>query len=158
MHAQLGLHELARRPAKLALDVALLDRFRERDVAAVLAGVLGCVERDLGRQPDRGIEQDEPRHGLRRAGRELERKPASEGVAHVDGGLRTDGAHHRCQMRVDVPRRLVGGGAVAEEVGREHVGIVERVLREEREMPAVTGDAVEADDPRSARVAPLVQR
>ena len=42
------------------------------------------------------------------AGRELEREPATEGVADPDRGLGADARHERVEVLVDAPRRLVG--------------------------------------------------
>ena len=133
MTAQLLLDELARRAPELALLVAPVDPFVEGDVGALLARVLGCEERDVREEVDRGVEQNEPRDELRRARRELEREPASERVAdeHRGRGRRTVSTiASMCVL--EVPGRLVRGGAVPEQVRREDVEAGQRSRRASR--------------------------
>ena len=75
---QLLLDELPRRSRELALVVAPVDPLLERDVRALLARVLRGEQRDVRQHVDRRVEENELRHELRRAGRELEREPATE--------------------------------------------------------------------------------
>ena len=123
--AELLLDELlGARVAGSPRSAGRLPRRRRRTRAP--SGILGGVERDRGRDVDRRVEQDEPRDELRGAGCKLEREAAAEGVAHETGRLGTDRVDDRVEMSVEIPRRLVGRRAVAEEVGREDVAPGER--------------------------------
>ena len=68
---------------------------------------------------DRRVEKDELRDELRRARGELEREPPSERVPDEDRLARADRLDDRVEVRGDVPRRLPGRVAVAEQVGRK---------------------------------------
>ena len=69
-------------------------------------------------------------------------------MSDEDGRLRADSRHDRLHMRLDVPRRFVRRGPVPEEVWSQHVEVVECVLREHREVPALARDSMQADDAR----------
>ena len=85
--AELLLHERSGRAVQLALVVAAFDRFLERHVGALRAGVLGGEERHLRREVDRRVEQDESPNQLRPPRGELEGKPAAERVPDPVGRL-----------------------------------------------------------------------
>src|SRR5262249_21897218 len=63
----------------------------------------------------------------------------------------------RVDVRGDVPRRLVRGRPVPEQVRREHVMVAERP-RQLLEVAAVAGHALQADHPRRGVVAPRMGR
>ena len=136
-----------RREQHAAGVVAGLDGLLDRVVGDVLALQLGQVERDVRQHLERRVEEHQPLDPLRFAGRELGRQPAAEAVADPDRGAVRHRLEDRGQVGVHVPRRLPARVAVAEQVERDHVpaGVGEEV-----EPPAVRGDAVQADDRRSA--------
>ena len=138
---------------ELALVVAPLDQLVEGDVGLVDTRVLGCSKRDLAGEEDGRIEEHELRDELRSASRELEREPAAERVPDERRRTRADRLDDRVEMSFDVPRRLVRGRAMPEEVRSEDVESGE-LLRKPREVPAVVPHTVEADDPGSARRRP----
>ena len=144
--------------AELALVVAAVDALVEGDVRAVLAGVLrrrAARSRAVRRSPDRGA---------RAAGRASARARRSRtravrrtsGRSSIAGSVPTV-CDDRVDVSVDAPRRLVGRRAVAEQVRREDAVAGERLLGELREVPPVARDAVQADDARGARLAPLLE-
>ena len=93
-----------------------------------IARVLGCGERDVAGEEDRRVEEDELRNELRRARGELEREAAAERVPDQDRLARADRLDDRVDVGADVPRRLPGRVAVAEQVGSEDV-VVRRAPR-----------------------------
>jgi hypothetical protein len=80
-------------------------------------------------------------------------------VPHPRGALdaqRVRGLEQVVDVRVEVPRRLPLGAAVAAEVDRDDA-LPGQPLGEPAEALPVRVDAVQAEDGRSARVAPLVR-
>ena len=149
--------ELARCEVELALVVAALDQLVERDVRLVDPRVLGRGERDVAGDDDHRIEEDELRDELRRTRCELEGEAPAERVPDEDRLARADRLDDRVAVRADVPRRLPRRVAVPEQIGREDV-VAGEARGQRREVPPVVADAVEADDPRRAGIAPLVER
>ena len=124
--------ELTRREVELALVVATLDQLVERDVRLVDPRVLGRGERDVAGEDDHGIEEDELRNELRRAGRELECEASAEGVPDQDRLASADRLDDRVEVRADVPRRLPRRVAVPEQVERDDVVVGELAPRAAR--------------------------
>ena len=156
VHAQLLLDELARGRREDALLVAAVDPLGERDVRAVAPRVLRRREADVRREPDRGIEQDEPLDPLRRGGRDLVGDAAAERVPEPGAAAVGRRLEHVRDVLLEVPRRLPRRGAVPAQVERDDVEAVGQPLGELREVAAVARDAVQADERRRGLVAPLV--
>jgi hypothetical protein len=156
MRSKLLFQEPPRRVLELALLVSPADPVLEGDVGPLRARVLGSEEGNVRRKENRRVEQDELRDELRRACRQLERKPPAERMPDKERGLSAHGLDGRLQVSIDVPGRLVARGAVTEQVRCEHVEIGKRLgkLGEARSM---SRDTVKADHSRGARIAPLVE-
>ena len=149
--------ELAGREVELALVVAAVDKFVERHVRLVRAGVVGRRERDVAGKQDRRVEENELRNELRRACRQLEREPSSERMADQDRLAGADRPDDRVEVRADVPRGLPRRVAVAEKIRGDDV-VAREAHCERREVPPVIPDAMEADNAWRAGIAPLVER
>ena len=100
-----------------------------------------------------GVEQHGALDPLGVAGGELGDEPAAEAVPHPHGRPVGHGLEDRCEVRVDVPRRLPGRVAVPEEVEARGVAAGRG---EPVEAAAVRGHAVQADHRHRPRLAPLV--
>ncbi len=112
----------------------------------------------MRRQQDRRIEQDEPLDAIRRGRRRLVGDAAAERVAEPGGRPGRRDLEHVGDVLLEVPGRLPGRAAVAAQVERDDVEAVGQALGELLEVPPVAGDAMQADERRPARVAPLVAR
>src|SRR5262249_53872680 len=82
---------------------------------------------------------------------------SSERMTHERHGAVTDRLEDRAAVRADVPRRLPGGVAMAEQVGREDMESG-KLPGERREVSSVVANAMEAHDTGSSLLAPLVER
>ena len=85
-----------------ALLEAPLDALLERRVRAIVAGVLGDVQRDRGVEQDRGIEEHEPLDERRATRGELEREATAERVADPGGRLRPERRDERVEVLGDI--------------------------------------------------------
>ena len=148
--------ELARRRRQHALLVAAVDPLLERDIRAVAARVLGGRDAELGRQQDRRIEQHEPLDAVRRRSSRLVGDASAERVAEPGSRAWRRGVEDVGDVLLEVPRRLPRRARVPAQVERDDVEAVGQALCQLLEVPAVTGDAVQTDERRQARVAPLV--
>ena len=124
--------ELARREVELALVVAPLDQLVERDVRLVDARVLCRGERNVAGEQDRGSRRTSfgTSFGARAASSNARRPPKEWPIE--DGLARSYGLDDRVEVRPDVPRRLPGRVAVAEQVearGRGGPGARRRAAR-----------------------------
>ena len=148
--------ELARRSREHALLVTAVDPFLERDVRAVTARVLGGRHAELRRQQDRRIEQHEPLDAIRRRGSRLVGDASAERVAQPGSRAERRGVENVGDVLLEVPRRLPRRARVPAQVERDDVEAIGQALRQLLEVAAVAADAVQADERRQARVAPLV--
>src|SRR6185295_10524878 len=100
------LDERPRCEVELALLVAPVYRLGEARVEALLAGILGCPERDLRRHQDRRVEQDEPVDGAAVRRGPLEGEPAAERVSEPGTRVTVDRRFEVRQVVADPPGRL----------------------------------------------------
>ena len=143
---------LGRRPVGPSLCVVLARR-----VDGIRPLGLRREERDVRQDLDRRIEQDGPPDTLGVQSGELEDEPAAEGVANPVHRAEVEGLDQIGDVLGERPRRLPPRAAVAAQVGREHAKAgAPALLREPAEALAVPGHAVQADDGRCRRVAPIV--
>jgi hypothetical protein len=93
-------------------------------------------------------------------GRELEHEAAAEGVADPVGSVdpeRVERLDEVGDVGRECPGRLEARAPVSAQIRRDYVEISAPAFRCEAAEPlAMPGDAVDADERRSARVAPLV--
>ena len=144
MLRHLLLEELGRRvlDAGLPRPERLLRRVEGRLGHLAAGDLLG----DVGRHPERGIEQHRPLDQVGPPRRDLGREASAEAVPDPDRRP-VDGLEHVLDVLVDRPRLLPAGAAVAAEVERAHVEAVGQVLLgEPAEAHAVRAHAVQADD------------
>ena len=158
MSAAIGV---AGRLEQRALREALLDGLLDRPPDAVAALALGVLAGGRRRDPDRGIEQDGALDPLRMRRGELHQDPAA--VAVADPAARSIPSACVVSTRSATCAAMLHGGsqpdgAVAPEVDRDDPEARREPPLGERPVAArVAGDAVQADDRRRARVAPLVR-
>ncbi len=156
MIAELRLQERARCAVELALLETPVDRVLERGVGALAAGVLRREQRCGGGDQDRRIEEDELLDGAGVACRQLECDAAAERVSNPRRRLIAHRVQDGLDVRSDAPRRLVRRSAVAEQVRRQHTEACES-FGQAREVAAVAGNAMQADDARRGPIAPGVE-
>jgi hypothetical protein len=144
-----------------ALLVAAVDGLVEGRVDALLPGLLGRVEADRGGDLNGGVEKQQALDEARFDRGDLERDAGAERVPEPDRRLCEPsvayGGGDVLDVLLEVPRGLPARVAVPTEVGRDHVEAAGQPLRQPREVPAVARHAVQADERRCARLAPLVE-
>ena len=148
--------ELARRRRQHALLVTTVDALLERDVGAVATRVLGGRDPELGRQEDCRVEQHEPLDAVRRRSSGLVGDTSAERVAEPGSRAGGRGVENVGDVLLEVPGRLPRRARVAAQVERDDAEAIGQAFGQPLEVPAVAGDAVQADERRQARIAPLV--
>jgi len=137
------------------------DRILGCGIRMVGAFTIGEVEPDVREDLNRGVEQRDTFEPIGIEHGELEDQAPSERVPDERSptdARRIERLEDVVGVRREGPWRVPAGEAVAAEVGREHAKPSRQpFFREPAKPPPVGVDAVEADQGRPARVAPLVQ-
>ena len=152
-----ALEDGARRREQRAVGEASVDRLVGRGERRVGAQQLGTLERDLGLDEQRRVEQDGALDAIGRTRGQLDDEPAAEAVPQPDGppdAERVGRLDEVGDVLRDAPRRQEGRAAVPAQVDAHHA-VPGQAPGEIGEPAAVARDSMQAHDRLPGRVAPL---